>query len=134
MIASLRPFARSRCLRAMGVLAWLMLVVTSVAAAPMGMQAQDAQPIQATTSITGTNAHCHDGGPASDSAAHLHHQPDCCGSQAMPGCHCAAMCASAVPTTLTMIAAVRLSTSYRMPPRIVAPAPNSAPPLRPPLA
>ena len=131
MIVSLRPFARSRCLRAMGVLAWLMLVVTSVAASPMGMHAQDAQPMQMATSIAGS--HCHDGEPASDSAAHLHQQPDCCGSQAMPGCHCAAMCAGAVPTTLTMIAAMRLSTSYHRSPRIVALSPNSAPPLRPPL-
>ena len=134
MIASLRPFARSRCLRAMGVLAWLMLVVTSVTAAPMGMQAQDAQPMQAATSITGTSAHCHDDGPANDSVVSVHHHADCCGSHVAAGCQCPAMCVSVVPTTLTMIAAVRLSTRYRMPPRIVAPAPTSAPPLRPPLA
>lgn len=115
----------------MGIFAWLMLVVTSVAAAPMGMQAQDAQSIQAATSISGV--HCHNDGLAGDSAADVHQRADCCGGQAVPGCHCPAMCVSAVPATLTMLATVRLSISYRMPPQIVAPAPNSAPPLRPPL-
>lgn len=131
MIASLRPFAHSRCLRAMGILAWLMLVVTSAIAAPMEMPSQSAQPAEAAASMTG--AHCHDGGPTSDSAMGVYHQADCCGSPVALGCQCPTMCISVVPTPLAMIAAVQLSTSYRMPPRIVAPAPNSAPPLRPPL-
>ena len=130
MTASLRPFARSRCLRVMGVLAWLMLVTTSLAAAPMGMQAHDAPPIHAATSVAGDR--CHHDGLAMDSAASTHHLAGCCGSQAMPGCHCAAMCASAVPATLTMIAAAPVSISYDMPPRIMAPSPDTAPPLRPP--
>ena len=131
MTVSLRLFARSRCLRVMGVLAWLMLVTTSLAAAPMGMQGQDGPSIHPATSASAER--CHHGELANNSATGIQHQPDCCGSQAVPGCHCAAMCASAVPTTLTMIASVRLSAGYHMRPRIAAPSPNSAPPLRPPL-
>ena len=131
MIASLRPFARSRCLRVMGVLAWLMLVATSLAAAPMGMQGQDAPSIHAATSIPAE--HCHHGELANNSAVGVHHQPDCCGSPAVLGCHCPAMCASAVPATLTMITTVPLSPSYSALLRITAPSPNAAPPQRPPL-
>ena len=132
MTASLRPFARSRCLRVIGVFAWLMLVTTSLAAAPMGTQAQDAQSIHAAASTTA--AHCRDDGPASDSAAAagIHHQAGCCGGWAVPSCHCAAMCASAVPATLALIAAMPLSAGYDMPSRLMAPSPNTAVPLRPP--
>src|SRR3546814_19036806 len=59
MKLSLRQLARSRRLRAMGVLAWLMLVVNVVAAAPMGMHAMaGADAMEATSAVI--DVHCHD--------------------------------------------------------------------------
>jgi hypothetical protein len=128
MIASLRPFARSRCLRVMGLLAWLMLVATSLSAAPTGMP-MDAAPVHAAASVTGV--HCHQHMLAKGSAATAH-ESVCCSGHAVAGCYCAAMCVSTLPTALKMIAAVPLSARYDMLPPLVAPSPNSMPLLRPP--
>jgi hypothetical protein len=114
----------------MSVFAWLMLVITSVTAAPGGMPVPDASSVHAATSMAGDR--CHHDGPATRSVAAVHHLADCCGGHAASGCHCPAMCATVVPAALAMIAPMPLSVRYGMPLQALAPSPDTAPPLRPP--
>jgi hypothetical protein len=130
MMISLRHFARSRCLRVMGVLAWLMLASTSVMAAPMNMATHHESATRLMAAAG--SGHC----PPAESAAHSvpAHQasPGCGGGLASTDCHCATMCASVTPVTLTQMTSVPLSPAYDRSLRIIAPEPNTAPPLRPP--
>jgi hypothetical protein len=131
MIVSLRPFARSRCLRVMGALAWLMLVSTSLLAAPMSMSGHHVSSVQGV--VLATSYHCPPDGTTTDAVpAHVASADCCTGHNAMSGCHCATMCANLAPFTLPLIAEVPLSVVYDMPSRVTAPSPNTAPPLRPP--
>lgn len=132
MIASLRPFVRSRCLRAMGVLAWLTLVATSLAAAPLGIPIQAHASKHAAISTSVPGAHCQQSVFEKDSASAAR-ESDCCDGPAVRGCYCAAMCVSTLPTAVKMITAVPFSARYSMPQPLLAPSPNSIPLLRPPL-
>jgi hypothetical protein len=113
----------------MSVFAWLMLVITSVRAAPEGLFALNASSVHVATSMAG--GHCHHDESAADAAA-VHHSADCCGGHAAALCHCPAMCATVVPAATAMIAPVPLLARYGMPLQMLAPSPYTAPPLRPP--
>jgi hypothetical protein len=131
MIVSLRPFARSRCLLAMGILAWLMLVTSSLIAAPLGMDGHAAHSIHAVVAAVGE--HCHDGASTVISTSCGDDHAGCCGSQPGASCNCAAMCSSVLPSASATIAGSTLvAVAYGLPSRISAPSPDTAPPLRPP--
>lgn len=132
MTASLRPFARSRCLRVMGVLAWLMLVTSSLAAAPLGMEGHSAHSRHAVVATVGEPCHYDATAKASQSSC-LDHD-GCCGDLAGHSCDCAAMCSSVLPSTPSAITgSAAITVVYGAPSRASAPSPDTAPPLRPPM-
>ncbi|UGB47310.1 hypothetical protein LQ772_08520 [Frateuria edaphi] len=134
MSPSLRLIARSRGLRALGLLAWLMLVLSSLTGAPFGM-------VQAHVA-TGSHARAMVAQPTHPGVAHLLSQDDChhahdrfCGGALGHACGCAGLCASAVPampaSAMTALPATR---AYAPPLQVRAPSTPRVPPLRPPLA
>ena len=144
MTLSLRQFARSRRLRAMGALAWLMLVINSLAAAPLGMTGMPhAHPVHATAAAVGGPAisgpavigHVQQvvpmAAPASAGADHA----DCCGGPDTRHCACAAICATALaPMAVVALTPLATTTIYAIPLRLSPPSLATAPPLRPPAA
>jgi hypothetical protein len=132
MTASLRPFIRSRGLRAMGALAWLMLVITSLAAAPLDMGRAHAHAMDGLTAAVGEPLH-HQGQSQAPSHDCCAQHDGCCGHQAGHACGCVGMCASAVPPTpASLIAAWTGRSLYDRAMRVHAPSVVAAPPLRPP--
>jgi len=133
MTLSLRQFARPRRLRAMGVLAWLMLVVNAVAAAPMGMHAMAGGAAIAATSAA-VDVHCHDTASmpmVAGNDASCTDRTDC--GMAGNQCTCSAMCATALaPIMVVATDPIALAAIYAMPRLLDAPALAAAPPLRPP--
>jgi hypothetical protein len=136
MTLSLRQFARSPRLRALSVLAWLLLVVNAVAAAPLGMRAMP--PVHAMPASVATgSAHGHHVAPvavaaASACCADVDHA-DGCVDMTGQHCTCAAMCGTALaPMTVLALVPVALTTTYAVPLRSSLPALMPAPPLRPP--
>jgi hypothetical protein len=132
MTFSLRLLARSRRLRAVGVLAWLMLVVNSLAAAPMGMAGMPhSHVMQATVAAAGEHGHHDVAVQASRSCCD--DQDGCCGGMTGHTCNCAAMCSTTLPPVAAgVLASVAITASYAMPLPSSAPSLNTAPPLRPP--
>lgn len=135
MTLALHQLARSRRLRALGVLAWLMLVVNA-AAAPTGMHGMaGADAMEATSAVV--DVHCHDAAPlptAAENAAGCADQADCCGGMAGNPCSCAALCAATLaPIMAVAIDSTALAVIYAMPRLLDAPALAAAPPLRPPV-
>jgi hypothetical protein len=133
MTFSLRQLARSRRLRAMGVLAWLMLVINSLAAAPMGMTGVPHSHAMHTT-VAAVSEHCHHHVAANKAARSCcDDQAGCCGGMTGHSCNCAAMCSTTLPpATAVVLASATITASYAMPLPSSAPALNTAPPLRPP--
>lgn len=133
MSPSLRLIARSRGLRALGLLAWLMLLLGSLTAAPLGMTHAHAAP--------GSQAGAMAAEPTQAGMAHLlsqddcHHAHDhCCGDAPGHACGCAGLCASAVPPMPGVMTALPATLAYAPPLRVRAPSTPRVPPLRPPLA
>jgi hypothetical protein len=130
MHTSLQPCVRSRYLRVMSVLAWLMLALNPWSA----------------TMAYGAMAHAADGTHVSMSAHGMHSMMSdasvCCPHHADHrdagtghACHCATTCSNAMlppPHLLAMTALV--STTYPVLSRITPPRLNANPPLRPPAA
>ncbi len=110
----------------MGVLAWLMLVVSSLSAAPMGMTgSSDALSVNAT--VTAVIQHSR-----SDAGADL---VTCCGGNATQACHCVAMCSATLPSLMAIVPAPsELTVSYGMLLTDGAPSLVTTPPWRPPAA
>ncbi|WEN15766.1 hypothetical protein PY254_03580 [Rhodanobacter sp. AS-Z3] len=132
MTASLRPFAHSRCLRVMGVLAWLMLVTTSLAAAPREMGGHSAHVTHVTVAAVGHT--CHHGATAKSSPSSCL-DDGCCGDLAGHSCHCATMCSSVLPAAPAVIASpTTVALVYGQPSSVSTPSPDTGPPMRPPLA
>ncbi|MEO5829459.1 MAG: hypothetical protein ABIQ36_02720 [Rhodanobacter sp.] len=132
MTTSLRPFARSRCLRVMGVLAWLMLVTTSLAAAPLGMGGHAAHSRHAAVAAVGEP--CLHGATAKTAQSSCL-DVGCCGDLAGHSCSCATMCSSVLPSApAIIIGSTAISVAYGLPSSANAPSPDTAPPMRPPLA
>jgi hypothetical protein len=132
MTTSLRPFARSHCLRVMGVFAWLMLVTTSLAAAPLGMGGHSAHVTHAAVAAVGQP--CHHGATAKTSQSSCL-DDGCCGDLAGHSCNCATMCSSMLPAAPAIITgSTAISVAYGLPSSANAPSPDKAPPMRPPLA
>lgn len=130
MTPSLRPFARSPRLRALGVLAWLMLVVHALAAVPpQGMPGSDHRhAARAGVAAVAGQGHrlaatCCDGTAGGHAAGFDGHGD------------CAAMCGNAlVPSPPAVPVAMVVGAPHEHPLRIAAPSMNPVPPLRPPLA
>jgi hypothetical protein len=133
MTASLPVFARSRGLRALGLLAWLALVIGSLAGTPLRSGSAHAQAMHATPTAVGEQAHR----PASAHALHdgCARHGGCCANAGGDACPCIGMCAGALPSTPSVLAVVPMpSAAHARPPRQRAPAMPAAPPLRPPSA
>lgn len=139
MTRTLHQLARSRPLRALGVLAWLMLVVNSLAAAPLGMTAglhahaphaalavvAHAAPVS-TPAMPAVHASC-------DDRSCCNGQVGCCDGLTAHGCSCAAVCSTSLPpVSLMALVPAAMGTSYALPPVLSAPSRHAAPPLRPP--
>lgn len=128
MTASLRPFARSRGLRALGVLAWLALVFSS-----LGMTAWP--PAAAAHVAPHAMPHAAVAQAANGGMVHTH---DCCpdhaGAPTHASCSCDGLCASVLPPVpalqLSFLSPASMpALSGGEPPSVVR-----APPLRPPQA
>ncbi|MGY3040663.1 hypothetical protein ACVWWQ_002286 [Rhodanobacter sp. TND4EL1] len=132
MTFSLRLLARSRRLRAMGVLAWLMLVINSLAAAPMGMTGvPHSHAMQ--TAVAATSEHCHPDVAVKASRPSCGDQAGCHGGMTEGSCHCAAVCGTTLlPATTVVLASAATRARYAMPLPSSAPSLHDAPPLRPP--
>jgi len=131
MTVSLRRLGRSRGLRTLAVLAWLMLISSSLAAAPMamGMHGGAAHAMAATSVVLH-----HDSALSSHPAANM---PDhaCCGDRMAQGCHCHSVCGSVLHSVAVVVPVpVLFVVVYGSPYTVRAPSPNTAVPLRPPLA
>ncbi len=136
MTLTLRQVTRSRPLRALGVLAWLLLVINSLAAAPPGMAAghvshparvaaAHAAPVSMPAMLA-AHASCDD-----DSCCNKH--AGCCDGVTAHGCSCAAMCSASLPPgSLIAMAPAGLGHIYALLPSLSAPSLHAAPPLRPP--
>ena len=132
---TLRQFLRSRPLRALGVLAWLMLVVNSLAVAPLSMAAghvfHPATPAvhaapASTSAMLAVRASGDDGSCCST-------HPACCSGLAGHGCSCAAACSASLPPgALMALASAGIGSTYALLPSLSAPSRQAAPPLRPP--
>lgn len=136
MTFSLRKLARSRRFGAMGVLAWLMLVVNSLAAAspPMTGVAQGQGHAMAAP-MAAVGAHADRLGSMATAVSISADQAGCCGELASDHGACAAICTTALaPATATALTPLALTATYAMPRRISPPSRVAAPPLRPPLA
>jgi hypothetical protein len=133
MTFSLRHLARSRRLRAMGVLAWLMLVINSLAAAPMGMTGMPHSHAMHTT-VAAVSEHCHHHVAANKATRSCcDDQAGCCGDMSGHTCNCAAMCSTTLPPEpAVVLVAAAITAGYDMPLPGSAPSLNTAPPLRPP--
>ena len=132
MTFSLRLLARSRRLRVMGVFAWLMLVINSLAAAPMGMTGiPHSHPMHATIAVA--SEHCHHDATIKASRSCCDNQAGCCNGMTGHACHCAVMCSTTLPPATAVVpASVAMTASYAISLPGSAPSLNTAPPLRPP--
>lgn len=132
MTFSLRSLARSRCLRAMGVLAWLMLVINSLAAAPMGMTGVPHSHAMHAT-VAAVSEHCHHHVAVKGSRSCCDDQAGCCGGMMGHTCNCAAMCSTTLPPEPAVaLISTAITARYALPLPSSAPSLNTAPPLRPP--
>lgn len=133
MSPSLRLLARSRGLRALGLLAWLMLVLSSLATAPFGMAHAHAAPESGADTMAAEPAHPGMAHMLSqDDSTHVH--DNCCGGDLGQACGCFGLCASAVPPMSAGVTALPIALAYAPPLRVRAPSTPRVPPLRPPLA
>lgn len=131
MSFSLRLLPRSRRLRAMSALAWLMLVVNSLNAAPIGSAGQlHSLPMQSAVAEANEDCLSHVAVKGSESCCDVH--AGCCGGMTTHACHCAAMCSTVPPATAVALVSVATSRSCALLLVSSAPSLNIAPPLRPP--
>ena len=134
MMFSLRQLAGSHRLRAMGVLAWLMLVIQSAAAVPMmNMPATSHARLVRTQAITTEHgAHSRPMATAGTTVPCCQHPADDCGGSTGP-CACTAACATAdLPRASLVVPPAEAAVVHALPPQLAAPAGASALPLRPP--
>lgn len=125
----MQTFFASRCVRAMALLAWLLLTV-SLPATSMDTTDGMSQGAQS----VGMAAMMHDG-MSHSAAINGYHADDCCGSPSHPACHCGAMCGSVLLPALSALSGpVMLADAYASLRSIDAPTLHSIPPLRPPAA
>ncbi len=128
MTISLRRLVRSHCLRTMAVLAWLMLVSTSLAAAPMFMGANGAPQ-----AVHATSEHQHHGMASMQQAPTQASDMSCCNDHTVQGCSCHSLCGNVLsPVAVLAPAPVTFAATYARLSDRRAPAPNALPPLRPP--
>jgi hypothetical protein len=130
MSISLRRLAHSHCLRTMAVLAWLMLVSTSLLAAPMLMGTG-----VATQTVQTPSEYQHQDMTKMQLGPTLTSDMSCCNDFTFQGCNCHSLCGSVLsPVAVPAPAPVMFATTYVRLFDQRAPAPNTMPPLRPPSA
>ncbi len=130
MTFSLRRLARAHCLRTMALLAWLMLVSTSLAASPM-LMGTDAGP----QAVQTTSSHQHHGMASMQQGQTLTSDMSCCNDYMVHGCSCHSLCGNVLsPVAVLAPAPVMFAATYVRLFDLRAPAPNTVPPLRPPSA
>ncbi|OOG58234.1 hypothetical protein B0E47_05045 [Rhodanobacter sp. B05] len=113
------------------MLAWLMLVSSSLAAAPMAMGMHGS----AAHAMVATGVILHHGSARSNHPAASMSDHACCGDRMAQGCHCHSVCGSVLHSvTVVVPAPVLFVVVYGSPSTVRAPSPNTAAPLRPPLA
>ena len=137
MPTTLRHLARSRGLRVLGLLAWMMLAFGASVAAPSCVAGPQHVVMQGTmVANAAIAAHGHGHPPAGQGHA-------CCDMHAhggtVPdhghghGCGCAGPGVSALPVPSEgLLASTPAATTHASPGQLQAPAPDTAPPLRPP--
>lgn len=122
----------------MSVVAWLMLVATSLAASPRCAEEPGHAPHAAIATAVAGHGHATKAAiarasvKASNDCCDGDGDGDCCGSHAGPACGCAAMGASVLPSALTAVAALPAAMAYALPVHVSAPNTDLTPPLRPP--
>lgn len=127
MPLSLRQLARSRRLRVIAALAWLLLVVNAATAMPMA----PGSSVHAAHALAGT----HTGQAAMPHTACDDGHAGCCGGQLAPDCHCAAMSGGLLlPVFAAMPGTMAMAVAPDRPLPRHAPSPTASPPLRPPAA
>jgi len=132
---SLRQLSRSRRLRAMGALAWLMLVVQSLTAMPMSVDMhQPSHHHRAVHSMSGVmGASCHRDQAAATSNHCCDEHGACDTGPADNGCSCAAVTSTALPSAELLVLRSSLAgTIYATQQDSGAPSLSHGPPLRPP--
>jgi hypothetical protein len=136
MPASLHRFVRSRGLRALGVLAWLMLAIGGLARPASADGLPHHAAAHAAMATAGEQA-ARAGGSHADGAADGCCVPDSHGHDAGAGhgCSCPGSCANALAAPSACLIAPALAVVLRARTgRVRAPTPGTAPPLRPPMA
>jgi hypothetical protein len=129
MTVSLRSLVRSHCLRTMAVLAWLMLVSTSLFAAPMLMGAGGALQ----EAVPTASGHQHQGMAGMHQESTLTSDMTCCNPHMVQGCDCHSLCGNVLsPLAVSTPAPLLLAATHGHVFQRRAPAPNTVPPLRPP--
>lgn len=126
-IFSTRTYLASRCIRAMAMFAWLLLVV-SLPATSMGnnVGAMHRDTSTDRVSMAGHGMHL-------TMATGDRHAADCCGNPSHASCHCEAMCANVLlPTVPTVYGPALLADHYESLRGADAPMLDPIPPLRPP--
>ena len=125
---SLRLLARSRCLRVLSVMAWLMLVSSSLVAAPMLMGANGA-----TQGVQTESSHQHHDMATMQQGSMLAPDLSCCNDHMVQGCNCHSLCGNLLsPVSVLAPASMSFAAVYAQVFDPTAPAPNTVPPLRPP--
>ncbi len=112
----------------MALLAWLMLVSTSLFAAPMLMGAAGVPQAVPTTS-----SHQHQGMAGMHQGSTLTSDMTCCNAHMVHGCDCHSLCGNVLsPSAVLTPAPLMLAATHGPLFQRRAPAPNTVPPLRPP--
>ncbi|HEV2622799.1 MAG TPA: hypothetical protein VGU65_12010 [Frateuria sp.] len=128
---------RSRGLRALGVLAWLMLAIGGLAH-PASVDGLLHDAAAHATMVTFGEHAAHAGrSPAAGGAAHACCVPDSHGHDAgaSHGCRCQGSCATALALpSACLVAPVLVAVLQARTGRVRAPTPGTVPPLRPPMA
>ncbi|HUW28085.1 MAG TPA: hypothetical protein VMV97_05685 [Sulfuriferula sp.] len=120
----------------MSVLGWLMLVINSLAAAPMGMTGMPHSHSMHATVAAVSEPHCHhqvEVAPAKPAGFCCGDQAGCCGGPTSHHCACAVLCVTALPPAMARgLATTAITAGYVMPLQINTPTLATTPPLRPP--
>lgn len=128
MVFSLRQLSRSRRLRAMGALAWLLLVVQSLTAMPtpvdMHQASHHGDAAHSVAMVMGASCHQHRAAVTSRY---------CCDGTSGGACSCAAMTSTTLPSTgLSVVRSNLAGVIYAARHDAGAPSVSHGPPFRPP--
>lgn len=124
--------ASSRVLRALALLAWLLMAVSLPAASAMAGEAQAMPPAHDLAHMMMDHA-APSQAIAMTSQHAGQHADHCCGTSSHSACHCEALCGSVMlPAVPALLGQLRLSDAHVSMRSVDAPTPQLIPPLRPP--